>query len=77
VLPLTLTMRIGAHLHAGELVTAASLLGELDDVAEATGAEIPPMACSPSPPGTAGEAEATAMMEASREAVVARGEASA
>jgi DNA-binding CsgD family transcriptional regulator len=74
VLPLTLTMRIGAHLHAGELSTAASLLGELDDVAEATGAEVPPYAMLALAAWHGREAEASAMMETSMKAVVARGE---
>jgi DNA-binding CsgD family transcriptional regulator len=74
VLPLTLTMRIGAHLHAGELVIAGSLVEELDDVAEATGAEIPPYAGLALAAWRGRERETVALMEASMEAVVARGE---
>jgi DNA-binding CsgD family transcriptional regulator len=36
VLPLTLSTRIGVHLFAGELTAAASLLGELDAIADTT-----------------------------------------
>jgi DNA-binding CsgD family transcriptional regulator len=74
VLPLTLTMRIGAHLHAGELDTAASLLEELNDVAKATGAEIPPYAELALAAWRGREAEASALMQSSMKAVVARGE---
>jgi DNA-binding CsgD family transcriptional regulator len=74
VLPLTLTMRIGAHLHAGELVTAASLVDELNDVAEATGAEVPPYGALALAAWHGREPEAAALMEASMKAVVARGE---
>jgi DNA-binding CsgD family transcriptional regulator/tetratricopeptide (TPR) repeat protein len=74
VLPLTITMRIGAHLHAGELATSASLLGELHDVTEATGAEIPPYAALALAVWKGREAEAAALMEASMQAVIARGE---
>jgi DNA-binding CsgD family transcriptional regulator len=74
VLPLTLTMRIGAHLHAGELATAASLVEELNEVAEATGAEIPPYAALALAAWHGREAEASALMQASMTAVVARGE---
>jgi DNA-binding CsgD family transcriptional regulator len=74
VLPLTLTMRIGAHLHAGELVTAASLVDELNDLAEATGAEVPPYAALALAAWHGREPEAAALMEASMKAVVARGE---
>jgi DNA-binding CsgD family transcriptional regulator/tetratricopeptide (TPR) repeat protein len=74
VLPLTLTMRMGAHLHAGELATAASLLQELNDIAEATGAQVPPYAMLALAAWQGREAEASALMEVSMEAVVARGE---
>jgi DNA-binding CsgD family transcriptional regulator len=74
VLPLTLTMRIGAHLHAGELETAASLLEELDDVTEATGAQVPPYAALALAAWHGREAEASALIEASMEAVLVRGE---
>jgi DNA-binding CsgD family transcriptional regulator len=74
VLPLTLTMRIGAHLHAGELAAAASLLEELDDVTEATGAQAPPYGMLALAAWHGREAEASALMQASMKAVVARGE---
>jgi DNA-binding CsgD family transcriptional regulator len=74
VLPLTLTMRIGAHLHAGELDAAASLLEELSDVTEATGVQVPPYAALALAAWHGREAEATALIQASMNAVVARGE---
>jgi DNA-binding CsgD family transcriptional regulator len=74
VLPLTLTMRIGAHLHAGELATSASLLEELNDATEATGVEIPPYAALALAAWQGREADASALMKASMKAVVARGE---
>jgi DNA-binding CsgD family transcriptional regulator len=67
-------MRIGAHLHAGELDEAALLLDELNDVAEATGAEVPPYAMLALAAWHGREAEASALMDASMKAVVARGE---
>jgi DNA-binding CsgD family transcriptional regulator len=74
VLPLTLTMRIGAYLHAGELDTAASMLEELNDVTEATGVQVPPYAALALAAWHGREAEASALIQASMDAVVARGE---
>jgi DNA-binding CsgD family transcriptional regulator/tetratricopeptide (TPR) repeat protein len=74
VLPLTLTMRIGAHLHAGQLDTAAALLEELNDVTEATGTQVPPYAALALAAWHGREAEASALIQASMKAVVARGE---
>ena len=74
VLPLAITMRIGAHLHAGELGTSASLLDELNDVTEATGTEIPPYAALALAVWRGREDPASALMQASMDAVVARGE---
>ncbi|MEA2201138.1 MAG: hypothetical protein QOI89_1734 [Solirubrobacteraceae bacterium] len=74
VLPLTLTMRIGAHLHAGELDAAASLLEELSDVTEATGVQVPPYAALALAAWHGREPEATALIQASMNEVVARGE---
>lgn len=44
VLPMSLTLRIEAHLHGGELEAAASLLEELDAVTAVTGTQPPPYA---------------------------------
>jgi DNA-binding CsgD family transcriptional regulator len=74
VLPLTLTMRIGAYLHAGELGTAAGLVEELNDVAEATGAEVPPYGALALAAWRGREMPFAALMESSMNAVVARGE---
>ena len=41
VLPIALSQRIGMHLHAGEFTAAASLVEELDAIAEATGNDLP------------------------------------
>jgi DNA-binding CsgD family transcriptional regulator len=51
VLPMSLTLRLGAHLHSGELDAAAALLDDLAAVSEATGTHLPPygaiaLACS-------------------------------
>jgi DNA-binding CsgD family transcriptional regulator/tetratricopeptide (TPR) repeat protein len=74
VLPLTLTMRIGAHLHAGELEKSASMVDELNEVAEVTGAEEPPYAALALAAWHGREAEASALIQTSMKAVVARGE---
>jgi DNA-binding CsgD family transcriptional regulator/tetratricopeptide (TPR) repeat protein len=74
VLPLTLTMRIGAHLHAGELERSASMVAELNHVTEVTGAEEPPYAALALAAWDGREAEASALIETSLKAVVARGE---
>jgi hypothetical protein len=46
VLPLALSARIGLHLFAGELATAASLVEEVTAVTTPTGSGIPPYARS-------------------------------
>jgi DNA-binding CsgD family transcriptional regulator/DNA-binding transcriptional regulator YiaG len=74
VLPLTLTMRIGAHLHAGELETSAAMVEELNDVVEVTGAEEPPYAALALAAWHGREAEAIALSQTSVKAVAARGE---
>jgi DNA-binding CsgD family transcriptional regulator len=74
VLPLTITMRIGAYLHAGALGSAASLLEELNDVAEATGAEVPPYGALALAAWQGRETPFAALMESSMKAVLARGE---
>jgi DNA-binding CsgD family transcriptional regulator len=74
VLPLTLTMRIGAHLHAGELERSASMVAELNDVTEVTGAEEPPYAALALAAWHGREPEASALIQTSMKAVVARGE---
>jgi hypothetical protein len=74
VLPLTLTMRIGAHLHGGELETSVSMIEELNEVTEVTGAEEPPYAALALAAWHGREAEATALIQTSMKAVVARGE---
>ncbi|HEV3283279.1 MAG TPA: AAA family ATPase [Solirubrobacteraceae bacterium] len=74
VLPLTLTMRIGAYLHAGELDTSSSMLEELNDVTELTGAEEPPYGALALAAWHGREAEASSLIQASMKAVVARGE---
>jgi DNA-binding CsgD family transcriptional regulator len=74
VLPMSLTLRIAAHLHAGELDAAASLLEDLDAVTEATGTQFPPygaiaLACSR---GRQGEVDE--LMSANMHVVLDRGE---
>jgi DNA-binding CsgD family transcriptional regulator len=74
VLPLSLGYRIGEHLHSGQLGTAASLLEDLHVVAEATGTEPPPYAAIALSSWRGRVEETRELMEASVDAVIARGE---
>jgi DNA-binding CsgD family transcriptional regulator len=74
VLPLALNMRIGAHLHDGELAAAASVVEELNVVADATGVELPPHGPLAVAAWSRPEADVSAMIQAAMTAEVARGE---
>ncbi len=74
MLPMSLTFRIAAHLHAGELEAAGSLLEDLDAVIEATGAERPPYAAIALACSRGREADACELINASMDSMVARGE---
>jgi DNA-binding CsgD family transcriptional regulator len=74
VLPLALNMRIGAHLHDGELAAAASVVEELNVVADATGVELPPHGPLALAAWSRPEADVSAMIQAAMTAEVARGE---
>jgi DNA-binding CsgD family transcriptional regulator/tetratricopeptide (TPR) repeat protein len=73
-LPLALNMRIGAHLHDGELAAAASVVEELNVVADATGVELPPHGPLALAAWSRPEADVSAMIQAAMTAEVARGE---
>ena len=75
VLPFALNLRSGWHTFAGELATAASLADEAHTVGEATGSRFPPYAGLMLAAWQGKEAEAIALIEATRQEVVARGEA--
>jgi DNA-binding CsgD family transcriptional regulator len=74
VLPMSLTFRMGAYLHAGELAAAESMLQDLDVVTEATGTQLPPYAAVALACWRGREAEARELMKVSMNAVAARGE---
>jgi DNA-binding CsgD family transcriptional regulator len=75
-LPIALHTRIGVHLNAGELTAAASLLEEVEVVAEATGSPIAPYGAVALAAWRGREAQALAIMDAYTRDVVSRGEGS-
>jgi DNA-binding CsgD family transcriptional regulator len=74
LLPIALTARVHVHLFAGELDAAASLSDEVRSVAETTGSELAPYAALGVSAWRGREAETRALMEATIEEVVPRGE---
>jgi DNA-binding CsgD family transcriptional regulator len=74
LLPIALTARVHVHLFAGELDAAASLSDELRSVAETTRSELAPYAALGVTAWRGQEAEARALIEATIEEVVPRGE---
>jgi DNA-binding CsgD family transcriptional regulator len=74
VLPLALSARIGLHLFAGELATAASLVEEVTAVTTATGSGIPPYGALALAAYRGHEAEATGLFRAARSGAAARGD---
>jgi DNA-binding CsgD family transcriptional regulator len=73
-LPFALTTRVGTHLHAGELSTAASLVEEAEAVAQATGGQIAPYAALALVAFRGRAAEASQLIQVATKEVVRRGE---
>jgi DNA-binding CsgD family transcriptional regulator len=76
LLPIALTARVHVLLFAGELNAAASLGDELRSLAETTGGELAPYAALGITAWRGQEAETRALMEATTEEAVPRGEGS-
>ena len=76
VLPLTLHSQAVAHVFAGELDAAASLVAELDAVCQATGTTLAPYAALVLAAWRGREQEFDDLLEAELAEVIARGEAS-
>jgi DNA-binding CsgD family transcriptional regulator len=74
VLPLTLHSQAVAHVLAGELDAAASLLAELDTVEQATGMSLAPYAALALAAWRGHESEVVHLIEATLDEIVARGE---
>jgi DNA-binding CsgD family transcriptional regulator len=74
-LPLALTLRMGLHLYAGELGTVASLSAEVKAVTEATASQLAPYGALLLAAWQGREAEASAVITATIDEVVPRGEA--
>jgi DNA-binding CsgD family transcriptional regulator len=74
VLPLALSARVGLHLFAGELKTAASLIGEIASVTEATGSGYPPYGALALAAFKGRDAEAGALIRAVEPELVPRGD---
>ena len=74
LLPIALIERFGVQLFVGDLDAAASLVVEAEAVIEATGSQLAPQGAIALAAWRGREAEATALIEASRQEVVRRGE---
>jgi DNA-binding CsgD family transcriptional regulator len=74
VLPLTLSIRAGVHLFAGELAVAAALMEEADALAEATDSRALPYGAVVMAALRGREPDASREIDASRQDFVARGE---
>ena len=74
MLPIALSTRIGLHLFAGELATAASLNDEVAAVTEATGSGLPPYGALALAAFRGREAEAAELIRAARAELGPRGE---
>ncbi len=73
-LPLALSQRVYAHLFAGELTTAASLVDEIRAATEATGSNLAPYGAVGLAALRGREPEAISLIDESREDVTQRGE---
>ena len=73
-LPLALSQRVYAHLFAGELTTAASLVDEIRAASEATGSNLTPYGAVGLAALRGREAEAISLIDESRKDVTRRGE---
>ena len=76
MLPLALNQRIAAHVLAGELAAAASLTEEVRTVTEAIGIHLPAYGALMLAAWRGREAEASELIETTRQEVLARGEGS-
>jgi DNA-binding CsgD family transcriptional regulator len=74
VLPLSLNLRMGALLHAGELKAAESMQEDLDLAAEATGVQLPPYTAIAHACWRGLEAEAQRLIEMTVNSAMERGE---
>jgi DNA-binding CsgD family transcriptional regulator len=74
LLPVALIERFGVMLFVGDLAAAASLVAEAEAVTEATGSHLAPQGAIALAAWRGAEAEATALIDASRQDVVRRGE---
>jgi DNA-binding CsgD family transcriptional regulator len=74
VLPLALSSRVYVHLFAGELVAAASLVEELEEVTQVTGSHLAPYGALGVAAWRGHEAETGELIEATIKEVVPRGE---
>jgi DNA-binding CsgD family transcriptional regulator len=74
LLPIALIERFGVQLFVGDLDTAASLVAEAEAVVEATGSQLAPQGAIALAAWRGREAEASALIEASRQEVERRGE---
>jgi DNA-binding CsgD family transcriptional regulator len=73
-LPIALNTRVGAHLNAGELAAAASVVDEVEMIIEATGSQIVPYGAVALAAWQGREAPAAELFEVSTEEVLRRGE---
>ena len=73
-LPLALSQRVYAHLFAGELTTAASLVDEIRSASEATGSNLTPYGAVGLAALRGRETDAIALIDESREDAMRRGE---
>ncbi len=74
ILPIALSARIGLHLFAGDLATAASLIEEADAVTEATGSGLPPYGALALAAYRGDETQARRLMRAARADIPLRGD---
>lgn len=74
VIPLTLTLLMGAHLHAGEFEAVESMLKDLDVVSEAIGTPVPPYGAIAQACWRGLEAEFQELKQVSLKGVIERGE---
>ena len=73
-LPLAIRSRILLHTHEGELQQGAALIAEAQAVADATGTQLTPYGVTGIAAWRGHEAEATELIEATKDGVISRGE---
>ena len=74
VLPIALSTRIGVHMFAGELTAAASLIGEVQAIGEATGSQFAPYGAIGVAAWQGREGDVVAVIEANANEMFRRGE---